>query len=107
MLLGGPAVADPIPSHSVNKSCAPNRITVVEITLAGYPYGSVASIEGDQVPINTTTIVFITRADRPGSRFLGARGRFLGDNPTEADLPVVVLSGRVTHLTVRSHLTVP
>ena len=62
MLLGGPAVADPIPSHSVNKSCAPNRITVVEITLAGYPYGSVASIEGDQVPINTTTIVFITRA---------------------------------------------
>ena len=38
------------------------RCTVVEITIADYPAGSVASIEGDPVPINTTTIVSITRA---------------------------------------------
>lgn len=62
VLQAGPAMADPVPSHTVSKTCAPNRITVVQITIADYPAGSVASIEGDPVPINTTTIVSITRA---------------------------------------------
>ncbi len=62
VLLASPALADPVPSHSVTKSCEANRVTVVEITLADYPPGSVASIEGDSIPINATTIVLITRA---------------------------------------------
>jgi len=63
MMLAAPAVAEPVPapSHSVTRTCAPNRITVVEITLADYPPGSVASIEGDPIPVNATTTVYITR----------------------------------------------
>ncbi len=61
VLMAGPAVADPVPSHSITKSCEPNRITAVLITLADYPPGSVASIEGDPVAVNATTLVWITR----------------------------------------------